>query len=478
MLHDRALTLWRNGRLTEAEADFRTAIEHIETIRSHLASRENRAAFVQDKVLVYKDFVTFLEAQGRLAEAFHFTERARSRSLTDLLFTTQQDNAAAGADETLEQFIEAERRRQTIAGALAGEDLDDNPAPDPARTAALMRAYAEADSLYRTTLLRLRTDRPLGALLAPSPLTAGEARALLRPDEALLAYQLRTAPETAAHGTIQAYVLTRDTLFSVTLPIDPVNLSESIRFFRDQITTPGTGEEAFWRNTGRRLYEHLLAPLLARLPDSIRHLHIVPEGPLHYLPFAALPDASGRFLVERYTLSTTPSASVLQIVQAHNPHRWRSILIVADPADNLPGSRREAARLAALPGIQAHPLVGAEATHRNVLDEAGRHDVLHFATHGRFMRRAPGRSHLELHDAPLNVADIGRLRLNAYLVTLSACETALGSGRQADIPAGDEWIGLHQAFLAAGTPDRHGQPVAHRRPHQQPLHAGLLRGPA
>ena len=48
--------------------------------------------------------------------------------------------------------------------------------------------------------------------------------------------------------------------------------------------------------------------------------------------------------------------------------------------------------------------------------------------------------------------DIGTLKLDADLVTLSACETALGGGRVTDIQNGDEWVGQNQAFLAAGTP--------------------------
>jgi CHAT domain-containing protein len=45
---------------------------------------------------------------------------------------------------------------------------------------------------------------------------------------------------------------------------------------------------------------------------------------------------------------------------------------------------------------------------------------------------------------------VAGLDLRAELVTLSACETALGSGAQADVPAGDDWLGFVRAFLFAG----------------------------
>jgi len=52
----------------------------------------------------------------------------------------------------------------------------------------------------------------------------------------------------------------------------------------------------------------------------------------------------------------------------------------------------------------------------------------------------------------MEVHEILGLKLNANLVTLSACDTALGSGYFADVPAGDDLIGLTRAFLYAGAP--------------------------
>jgi CHAT domain-containing protein len=51
----------------------------------------------------------------------------------------------------------------------------------------------------------------------------------------------------------------------------------------------------------------------------------------------------------------------------------------------------------------------------------------------------------------LEVHEILGLRLDADLVTLSACETALGSGQLAEDPAGDDLVGLTRAFLSAGS---------------------------
>jgi CHAT domain-containing protein len=74
-----------------------------------------------------------------------------------------------------------------------------------------------------------------------------------------------------------------------------------------------------------------------------------------------------------------------------------------------------------------------------------RYRYLHFAVHARVDDRQPERTHLLLADGPLDLAAIRRLRLNADLVTLSACETALGRRVR-----GEGIIGLPHAFLSAG----------------------------
>jgi len=78
------------------------------------------------------------------------------------------------------------------------------------------------------------------------------------------------------------------------------------------------------------------------------------------------------------------------------------------------------------------------------------------ATHGYFNKKNPLLSGLELEaddsdDGLLEVHEILGLALNAQLVTLSACQTGLGSGYFNEIPAGDEFVGLTRAFLLAGS---------------------------
>jgi len=126
------------------------------------------------------------------------------------------------------------------------------------------------------------------------------------------------------------------------------------------------------------------------------------------------------------------------------------LLAVAMPhtpgADDLPGAQAEADGLRArLPG-QVDLLTDAQATRETVLARLPAARWAHIACHGAAVPAEPSASHLLLADGPLTASDIVGLRLDdARLAFLSACETAMPSGRLAD-----EAIHLASAFHLAG----------------------------
>jgi CHAT domain-containing protein len=128
---------------------------------------------------------------------------------------------------------------------------------------------------------------------------------------------------------------------------------------------------------------------------------------------------------------------------------------MAPRAAELPATRQEMARIRDAYGDQATVLMGAEASEEALASTAGTYDVIHLATYGVLNRTNPLFSYVELgagltSDGRLEAHEIFGMQLDADLVVLSACETGLASGSRADLPPGDDWVGLVRSFLSAG----------------------------
>jgi hypothetical protein len=177
-----------------------------------------------------------------------------------------------------------------------------------------------------------------------------------------------------------------------------------------------------------------------------------PTGPLTFLPLHAAGHhaGGGPAVLDRVVSSYTPTARAL--AHARRPAHAASPgprLLVAMPRTpghaDLNATLAEGIRIADARG-SLRPLIGPLATRDNVLDALPRCGWAHFACHAHSDPARPSTSHLVLHDQPLMVTDIGRLRLpRAELAYLSACSTA----RTAAALTG-EAIHLGSAFQLAG----------------------------
>jgi CHAT domain-containing protein len=197
-----------------------------------------------------------------------------------------------------------------------------------------------------------------------------------------------------------------------------------------------------------------IADLLPKNPDD--RVVFVPQSSLFAIPFHALQDEQGRYLIEKHTLQVTPSIQSLQLVQQQaRVQPFSAPLIVGNPApmaENLaplPGAEAEAKTIAQM--LNASALVGEKATKGNVWDKMLRSSLLHFATHGLLNHERGVESAIALVDAKsgeglLTADEILRMQLNANLAVLSACDT--GRGRI----TGDGVIGLSRSFMSAGVP--------------------------
>jgi CHAT domain-containing protein len=227
---------------------------------------------------------------------------------------------------------------------------------------------------------------------------------------------------------------------------------------------------------GQRLFDELLAGI----PEfkNKDELIVVPDGKLHLLPFDALVNA-GTYILSSHQVTVAPSGTVLtmlrnrakQVIRDDLPYvgvaAWTSN---APPTTLLARVRRaisgpERRELVALPESQHEVetiatdlprpstiLLGARATETNFKQlPLTQYNVIHLALHGYVDPEISDRSALVFapedsgkDDGLLQVREIRDLRLNADLVTLSACDTGVG-------PVGEEGVeNIVNAFIEAG----------------------------
>lgn len=449
-------SLRARGALVDADHEFRTATEEIEEMAGSIPFEERRTAFLTDKWDPYTRLALTEEDLGRLGAAFEVSERMRARAMLDLLARGRlpEDPTPYGALVAREQDLRREIARLAVKasdgtenGGLRGYDADWQ------RRSPLDDQLSAAEQAYAEILRDLEQANP-----AYKQLIRGESApwhqvaSSLTQDQALVEYLV-------ADSTTLAFVVTSDTIAGVELTVGHAELAASVEFARQLLIRPDTGVRAeALLNVLERLYGWLVEPLEgARLLLGKSTLLVVPHAELHYLPFGALlrSRAPEQYLIERYDVVVLPSASIWTTIE----HRARPVpervLALAPSRDQLPGSEVEMAVVRETFGAGGTILSGPGATEAAFRTAGGDYDILHLATYGRLNKVNPLFSFVTLNpgngeDGRLHVFEIFDLQLRARLVVLSACETGLGSGALADVPPGDDWVGLVRAFLYAG----------------------------
>jgi len=213
-------------------------------------------------------------------------------------------------------------------------------------------------------------------------------------------------------------------------------------------------------NISTDLYRLLIKPVESELED-FKHLVIIPHGILHYLPFSALIDNNDAYLIEKYSISLSPSAMVLKICLEKGDafvgiEKWTPKVLafgnpkLGDPQFELPFADKEVESIKLL-FSNVDSYLGKEARETLLKTLSPKANLFLFSCHGEFDSSNPLFSALLLtpdkqNDGRLEAHEIFSLKMDAYLVAMSACETGL-----AKIGVGDEVIGLSRSFIYAGS---------------------------
>lgn len=429
----------------EAQTYLALALTQIEELRGHLAQEALRTSFLRDKTAAYEDLLELHLGRGddeSLRQAFGVAERAKSRTLVDLLSGVITSRQAVAIDPELASRLAA---LQSDLNATYNSFLD---AGDEANPAELRSRAARLEEEISQLRLRAVADVTTPDQL-DQPLSFDVVQAQLPPGLVLLAYHI-------IGDEILAFLHRQGELRVVRRLARVSDVQELLQRLGAQWDRFRAGPDfagkhmAILEKSAQRvllsLHAELIAPLEAWLKQDAQ-LAIVPHGILHNVPFQALFDGKD-YLIDRCEVSYAPSTTVLALCQqrrSSGPTR----AVIAGAADVLiPAALEEVREVAgqlAAGGIESATLTDEAATLDAFNARAPGCDVLHLACHGLFRSDNPMFSAVKLHDGWLTAADVMQLDLQDALVTLSACE----SGRSTVLP-GDEVIGLPRAFLGAG----------------------------
>ncbi len=201
------------------------------------------------------------------------------------------------------------------------------------------------------------------------------------------------------------------------------------------------------------LYKVLIPPSIEDSLKEGERLIFVPFDDLFALPFAALIDSKGKYLIEKHIISFAPSiGTLLQLQQREHKHDQNiSALIVGNPDNSLPNAEVEANKIYNLMEdnleniFNGTKLINSQATRANVMDGMKGANIIHFSTHGsrNDIALCPSAGNTK---EKLTMGEVQSLKLtDAKLVVLSACDTFKGEVHS------DGVVGITRAFLVAGT---------------------------
>lgn len=507
-----AALYYAGGRRAEGLALYERMLVAVEKLRaSGDLSPENRQALFARWVAAYKNYVQVLLVEGRIERAFEVAELSKARTLLESSAVRRANQSGVLDPEEAAAVQALELRIASLGDKVASAyDRPDERLQLESEKNAQIQQLGE---LRRTLTQKYPKYASLTDVKLLGPAAAKE---LVAADAAFISYL------TLGDGVVGFVVDATGKASGRVLGSVP-DLARTIEAYRLMISSPdgatglaATGKRVWRLPTGgysvapsapikgavwvkdpdelaKLLGEKLIAPLRPQLAGK-RHWIVSPEGALTLLPFETLIDDGSRVVLD-HDLSYAQSLSMLGLLRArerdyaqlggrrelfavggarygNEPVTPAAGQVRGGPSaieqafqqlnihwDELPGSEREVAAIAALfPPEQVVVLTGdaaseSELAERNATRELAQFRYLLFSTHGYLSTVEPALSAVVLSqvgrtgdtDGYITASEWTRYDLQSDLIVLSACETGVGR-----IVQGEGVTGLPFALYVAG----------------------------
>jgi CHAT domain-containing protein/WD40 repeat protein/predicted negative regulator of RcsB-dependent stress response len=428
-LNSLGFALYKSGKFRDAEKNLRVAIEIWENLRTKLDDT-NKVSIFEKQTRTYRLLQKILIAQNKPDAALEISERGRARAFVELiarrLSPSQKEkfNITPLNIEKIKQIAKTEKAT-LVEYSLINDELK-----------------TEWQQQNQESELYIWVVKPTG--------------------------------EVTFHKTDLKVLLRKEN----------INLEKLVTISRQSIGVRGRGGIIASENSNapkakeklKLLHELLIQPITEILPQNPNDRVIfIPQSSLFLVPFPALQDANGKYLIEKHTILTAPSIQVLDLTHQQSVERRNfassNSLVVGNPTmpsvppkpgdkpeqlPALPGAEKEAIAIAPLLNTKA--IIGSQGTKASIVKKMQGAQIIHLATHGILDDYRGLESALALApDASfspkpgqinglLTAEEILGMKLQAELIVLSACDTGRGK------ITGDGVIGLSRSLISAGVP--------------------------
>jgi CHAT domain-containing protein/tetratricopeptide (TPR) repeat protein len=473
------INAWARGDYEKAEALGPEAMASFEAARRLVSFGGLERVTRSEELSPLRYLAAVAARNGRPAAAWHYLETGLARGLLDDLAPRSLSAEERATEQGL--ILELDRLDRRLAALLAGREVS-------ASTQEKADSVRRERDATQTKLVQLQAE-----LATKHGVAAGQVYQLphiqerLRADEALVTWvDIAAEPKTKDPNGEHWVCLVRQSGAPVweRLPSGSENgwTDEDDRLasqVRQALANRPDDPKAAWKELTGKLAKQRLAPVEKYL-HGIRHLIVLPSTKMAAVPVEALTD--------RFTVTYAPSGTMFAWLREKKPQPGAkrtapTLLALGDPAFQSPdGSKDRGSAFTPLPGTRQELvciarvfddprlLMGSKASEQDLdrlaAEEGGlrKFSYLHFATHGVLDDRNPMHSALILarDELPDPVAQVrngkevynGRLtaarilrhwKLDAELVTLSACDTGLGR-----LSGGEGYVGFSQALFLSG----------------------------
>jgi CHAT domain-containing protein/Tfp pilus assembly protein PilF len=464
------------GQLEESKEYFIDAIEAMEALQSKMVGGEEAKklfASGDKQVKVYSSLIDLLILKGEVELGMQYLERGNMEALRNKFNQMDITFRDDGANEKLQKERELKRRLDNLERAITEEKAGEIASAEKIEQLQQNMSVAE-DEYLKFVNRTIQTDPKLAQHFSggfhPRNLKTDKNRRLI-PDELLVLSYL------PGNDKLYIFAATSDTVVAKIVQVKLEELNKNIRFLHnfashaisghntdrlrvargEEATDPPQDynpEESLYKEISEKLFNWVIAPVREQL-DAKEEVVVIPTGMLHFLPFQMLgenkPNGKFDYLIEHYTLFYAHSLNMLYQQRPRDPEI--SILAMANADKSLPAAEEEVKDLKALyPDTEVY--LHDNASEDKAKSYTGRHNILHFATHGNLDYYDYHKSYLTLapsgeEDGKLTIEEVWEIEdIYSYqMVTLSACKTAVAE----EVNTG--WaVSPATSFIDAGAP--------------------------